>query len=232
MFVDGFGNTTALSQDLENALTTSGSPTHNINFGTALDVSGTISPSVSISQALYVGAIHTTRAVSLTLNFKESASITVDNDFVVGSIPVTISASLSSSDRDVINKGGTVVRTLISTDYFNAVPNFKDSLTLNLTGGGLKYGGVLYSVFKDGTHTYYDFNDVTFDDKNKYVTVKSGAQSLNLVNGEYYAVFSGVAEGGASVKYLSIVATPEPGTATLSLIALVGLVARRRRRAA
>ncbi|MGN0820194.1 MAG: PEP-CTERM sorting domain-containing protein, partial [Akkermansia sp.] len=106
------------------------------------------------------------------------------------------------------------------------------SLTLNLTGGGLKYGGVLYSVFKDGTHTYYDFNDVAFDDSNKYVTVKSGAQSLNLVNGEYYAVFSGVAEGSASVKYLSIVATPEPGTATLSLIALVGLVARRRRRAA
>ena len=235
MFGDGYGNKVAISDELKSAFTTSGGTTHNLNFGTA-DAKPSTTPSVSISEALYVGEIHTTRANSLTLNFNEAGSITASGQFNVGSIPVSISASLSTSEKNALSNGETVTRTLVTTDYFETVPNFKDSLTLNIQADGLSYGGLLYSVYADGTHTYYSFDDVTFNtntNPNRYASVKSGATAYELEAGKYYSVLSGTQGNGASVKYLSFVATapiPEPTTATLSLLALAGLAARRRRR--
>ena len=235
MFVDGWGNAVAIDGTVKSELTTTGGTSHNINFGTA-DNGPTISPSVAISEALYVSQVATTRAASLTIDFNESGSITASSAFNVGSIPVSISASLSSSEQNTLSNGGTVVRNLITTDYFETVPNFKNSFTLNVTGGSLTYGGLIYSVYKDGAHTYYDFDDVTFNadgNVNRYASVKSGATAIELEAGKYYSVLSGTLNSGASVKYLSFVATapiPEPTTATLSLVALAGLAARRRRK--
>lgn len=236
MFVNGVGNTVAINETLREQLTTAGGTTHNINFGTA-DGGASISPSVSISEALYASQVATTRATSLTIDFKESGSITASSSFTVGSIPVKISASLSSSDQNILSGGGTVVRNLITTDFFETVPNFKDSFTLNLQADGLTYGGLLYSVYTNGTHTYYSFDDVTFNTSgnnvNRYASVKNNATAFVLEAGKYYSVLSGTAVNGASVKHLSFVATapiPEPTTATLSLLALAGLAARRRRK--
>lgn len=235
MFVDGNGNKVAISDELKSVLTTSGGTLHNLNFGTADGASTT--PSVSISEALYVAQIHTTRADSLTINFKEAGSITASSAFNIGSIPVNISASLSTSEKNALSNGETVTRTLVTTDYFETVPNVKDSITLNIQADGLSYGGLLYSVYSNGSHTYYSFDDVTFNTTgnfpNRYASVKSGATAYELEAGKYYSVLSGTQSGGAAVKYLSFVATspiPEPTTATLSLLALAGLAARRRRK--
>lgn len=234
MFVDGYGDQVKVSSDLETAFTTSGGTTHNLNFGT--DESGTASPSVSISDVLYVGDVHTTRATSLTINFGETGRINAVGPFNVGAIPVTLSAMLSDSEKDALSNGDTVVRTLITTNYFETVPNFKGSLTLNIEAEGLTYGGLVYSVYSGGNHTYYSFDDVTFNtgsNANRYASVKDGAKAYELEAGKYYTVLSGSQSSGASVKQLSFVATapvPEPTTATLSLLALAGLAARRRRR--
>lgn len=84
-------------------------------------------------------------------------------------------------------------------------------LTLNITGGALTYGGLIYSLYADGTHTYYSFDDVTFNTSSnagRYVTVNTDdASVLKLEAGKYYTVLSGTATSGASVKQLSFVAT-------------------------
>lgn len=234
MFNDGYGANVAVSTDLETALTTAGNTSNSLNFGTAQ--SGTASPSVSISDALYVDQVHTTRAASLTLNFNEGGSITAGGMFNIGSISVNLKASLSGTETESLNNGGTVVRTLITTDYFETVPNFKDTLTLSIDAEGLTYGGLIYSVYSEGSHTYYSIDDVTFNTSGnvgRYASVASNATTLELEAGKYYSVLSGTAASGASVKHLSFVATapiPEPATATLSLLALAGLATRRRRK--
>lgn len=236
MFGDGYGAKVAISDELKSAFTTSGSSTHNLNFGTATDGS-TATPSVSISEALYVGQVQTTRADSLTINFNEAGSITSSGQFKVGSISVSLSASLSTSEKNALSNGEIVTRTLVTTDYFETVPNFKNSLTLSIQADGLSYGGLLYSVYSNGSHTYYSFDDVTFktdgNAPNRYASVNDGASAYELKAGKYYSVLSGTQGNDASVKYLSFVATapiPEPTTATLSLLALAGLAARRRRK--
>ena len=236
MFVDGNGNKVAISDELKSVLTTSGGTLHNLNFGTA-DGGAPINTSVSISDALYVNQIHTTRSESVTIHFNEAGSLNASAQWSIGSIPVNISASLSSSEQNALSNGETITRTLATVDYFDTVPNFKDSLTLNIQADGLSYGGLLYSVYSNGSHTYYSFDDVTFNTTgnfpNRYASVKSGATAYELEAGKYYSVLSGTQSGGAAVKYLSFVATapiPEPTTATLSLLALAGLAARRRRK--
>ncbi len=234
MFVDGNGNKVAISDEPKSTLTTEGSTTHNLNFGA---VSGpSIDSSVSISEALYVNQIHTTNAKSVTINFNEAGSLNANAQWSIGSIPVNISASLSSSEQNALSNGETITRTLATVNYFDTVPNFKDSLTLNIQADGLSYGCLLYSVYDNGTHTYYSFDDVTFNTggnfPNRYASVSSTASPYELEAGKYYAVLSGTQANGAAVKYLSFVAAapiPEPTTATLSLLALAGLAARRRR---
>ncbi|MGN0865839.1 MAG: hypothetical protein ACI4P8_06805 [Akkermansia sp.] len=233
MFVNGTGGQVAVSDTPKSAFTTSEGTHHNLNFGASSW--NTAAPSVSISEALYVDQINTERATSLTINFNEAGSITASKEFSVSSsLPVSISASLSTSEKNALSNGETVTRTLVTTDYFETVPNFKDTLTLSIQADGLSYGGLLYSVYANGSHTYYSFDDVTFGtDKapNRYVTVKTTASAYELEAGKYYTVLSGTQETGASVKYLSFVATaPEPATATLSILALAGLMARRRRK--
>ena len=233
MFVGGEGETVAKSDALKSAFTTPGSTTHNLNFGA--NNGNTAASSVSISEALYVGQIHTTRADSVTINFNEAGSITASAEFSVSSsLPVRLSASLSTSEKNTLSNGGTVTRTLVTTNYIDTVPNFKDSLTLSIQADGLSYGGLLYSVYENGSHTYYSFDDVTFntgEHANRFATVKSTASAYELEAGKYYSVLSGTQSNDAPVKYLSFVATaPEPATATLSILALTGLMARRRRK--
>lgn len=79
---------------------------------------------------------------------------------------------------------------------------------------------------------YYNASDVTFN--GIYVTVNSGAESVTLADGACYTTLMIAATSSASVKGLGFVVTapsvPEPTTATLGLLALAGLAARRRRK--
>ena len=117
---------------------------------------------------------------------------------------------------------GVTERTLITSDYLKI-----SSLTLNITAPtGYTSGGLVYEY----NNSYYASNDVTMNGSG-YCTIKSDASAIELADGMVYTVADIRGKSGASIKGLSLLATaavPEPTTATLSLLALAGLAARRR----
>lgn len=143
------------------------------------------------------------------------------------------SATLSTAELNLLNAGKAVNRTLISVGYFAldqmSLSQMANAMTLTLSGASLNYGGCLYSVTSNGNTTYYNISDVTYS--GNHGTLSSTATAVELAKGTYYTVFGATSNSGASLKTISYVATiPEPTTATLSLLALAGLAARRRRK--
>ena len=146
---------------------------------------------------------------------------------------ITLSAEFSSAELAILENKETVSRTLISVGYINmyeeSLQDLDASLTLKVTGANLLDGGSLFSVTSEGITTYYSLDDVTMS--GNHATLKEGATAVELASGSLYTVYGATAISGASIKTISYVATaiPEPATATLSLLALAGLAARRRR---
>lgn len=130
---------------------------------------------------------------------------------------LTLNAGLLNGDSE---------RTLIRCDYLKI-----SSLTLNITApSGYADGGLVYEY----NNSYYSGSDVTMTSSG-YCTIADGATAIQLAEGTVYTVADIRGISGASIKGLSLLATaaapvPEPTTATLSLLALAGLAARRRRK--
>ena len=147
-----------------------------------------------------------------------------------GSIILSKSDAVFSSNAVTsltLNAGlltGETERTLITCDYLKI-----NSLTLNITApAGYENGGLVYKY----NNAYYASSDVTMNGSG-YCSIKNGATAIELADGNVYTVADIRGNSGASIKGLSLLSTapiPEPTTATLSLIALAGLAARRRRK--
>ncbi|MBR5875439.1 MAG: PEP-CTERM sorting domain-containing protein [Akkermansia sp.] len=127
----------------------------------------------------------------------------------------------------------TGTHTLMSADYININFLNSDWLTLNITTPeGYKEGGLIF--YCANSDAYYSASDMVKTTDGSYFKPKANAQSLTLFNDTVYTVarMNSTIQQNGSVKNLSLkVGTaPEPTTATLSLLALAGLAARRRRR--
>ncbi|MGN0836189.1 MAG: hypothetical protein ACI4OS_02005 [Akkermansia sp.] len=92
---------------------------------------------------------------------------------------------------------------------------------MSFTYGNWNDGGVVYQL--DGK--YYATGNVAWDDTAKVLYAKDCAEEISLETGTSYVVID-------KTQLISLTVTaPEPATATLSLLALVCVVARRRRQA-
>lgn len=133
--------------------------------------------------------------------------------------------SSNSATALTLNAGllsGATERTLITCDYLKV-----NSITLNITTpSDYNYGGLVYKY--DGSY----YSNVTMNTSG-YCTINDVTKAIELEDGKVYTVADIRGTSGASIKGLSLLATapiPEPTTATLSLLALAGLAARRRRK--
>lgn len=158
-----------------------------------------------------------------TLNLGNSGSL-VANTGAGKSIKcgsMTINAGLNTGETS---------HSLVTSDYINYT-----TLTLNITTpNGYKNGGLVF--YYANSNAYYSANDVTRATNGNYYSVKNGAEAIELYNDTVYTIAKMNANNTqtASIKNLSLAIgtdpIPEPSTATLSLLALAGLAARRRRK--
>ncbi len=167
--------------------------------------------------------------VTLTLNIK--GDLDVRNRVVLGkgdSFKANIKTDITTSELTTLAEDGTVSRWVLTTDF---VENFSTSRVALTLGGldGYADGGLVIDYNGD----YYSFSDATVNGSG-YVNLSSTATAIELADETVYTTIMVTATGtNASVKGVGFVATaliPEPTTATLSLLALAGLAARRRRK--
>ena len=178
-----------------------------------------------------------TANTSLTLNIQNTLNAT--NNFKLAqtgdSSTVTVATTITDTELSTLDATGTASRWVVTADIFNNIAAFvtNNHIALTLNGiTGYADGGFVF----DCNGTYYAAADVTFS--GDYATVNTGATALDLADGTLYTTLKVTANSGASVKGIGYVLTkktasdsvPEPTTATLSLLALAGLAARRRRR--
>jgi len=177
-----------------------------------------------------------TANTSLTLNIQNTLNAT--GNFKLASTgassTITVATTITDTELSTLDATGTASRWIVTADIFGNIGTFvtNNHISLTLKGiTGYADGGLVI----DCNGTYYAAADVTFTD-NAYVT--TGATALDLADGTLYTTLKVTANSGASVKGIGYVLTkktasdsvPEPTTATLSLLALAGLAARRRRR--
>ncbi len=204
----GLGNTYANSNILE-SITTVGNKDYNLTF----DDTGAVS--FIVNESLYFNQIYTTGAVtSYTITFGANGSLnaaTKKDQTWGGSIQftqnATVTLNIGVSEEQLANTtaGEIFKRTVInSTDTLkNAIWNVTDKLTVNAIGlNGYENVGLVADVTTLQAGQY------------GYMKVLSGDEN----------------SGGADGISLVFKAIPEPTTATLSLLALAGLAARRRRK--
>ena len=175
-----------------------------------------------------------TANTSLTFDVKNTLTATNNIKLAQTGANSTLSVATTITDAEqaAIDTTGFASRWVVSADIFNNISSFVTNNHISLTLNGLTgyaNGGYIY----DYNGTYYAASDVTFS--GDYASVKAGAVALDLADGTIYTKLKIAATGGASVKGIGFVATaapsvPEPTTATLSLLALAGLAARRRRK--
>jgi hypothetical protein len=171
----------------------------------------------------------TTTNTTVTFNIQNVLAASGEMKLATGADgTLNVNTSLTLGEMATLEDTGVVSRQVITADMFSSISS--KTITLTLTGmAGYKAGGVIF--YQSASGKYYNYSDVTFS--GNYASVKSGAAALDLADGTIYTTLKIGADSGASVKGIGFVATaliPEPTTATLSLLALVGLAARRRRK--
>ena len=163
------------------------------------------------------GTLNLNRNISTLhdLTFGESGQI--QGVYNIGTKKTTLSITLSAADAVAAAKeGGFYTQSLISGEVWNA-EKITDAV-VSVTGADYANGGLLY--LQDGIY----YNTATFSNN----TWTMGTQAELMANAAYLVVGTTQGEGNWNVS-LSALVTPEPATATLSLLALAGLAARRRR---
>ncbi len=251
----GNGNQRA-SKSVGEAIKTAGNTDYTLNFNvTDRDANSfAVNDAMYLNQ---ITTTTETTSYSLSIAFGANGSITCGSSINLGSHVagrtkdgvfkdgvLTLSATLSDAEVAALAAGDDVSRTLITTDYFTntAFADLKNNTTLTLTGTDATYDGVILGVTNSsGDIAYYDASDVETQYSGvggtQYVRAKSTAEALELEAGKSYIVIgidesiTGGSVGYSSMKRVSylVKAVPEPTTATLSLLALAGLCARRRR---
>ena len=215
----------------------------SLKTGSVTTLNAKAGATFAVDGSLRVASLNASGTGTATVDFGTSGHInngtgTVDQKLAMSiaqGTALTFSVTLSDAEITSLADGTAVSRTFITTDFISGVSGeAMGAITLDVQGvQGYANGGTLFSVFSDGNHTYYNWNDVTFTSGANnawYATVKDGAVAATLNANTSYLVFSGTAASGASIKYVSYLVVPEPTTATLSLLALAGLAARRRRK--
>ena len=159
---------------------------------------------------------------STTIKFN-GGTLTSHGPMNFGSSTITLDVSAIAAEDDISKT------TLLSSDRIFGFGSAFNKLTLS--GGRMGYKGVLF--YNRNTSTYYSSTDIILSGQdNNYYSVKTGATAVTIDESAWgsYLVADITANADASIKSLSYLnVTPEPATATLSLLALAGLAARRRR---
>ncbi len=157
--------------------------------------------------------------LSTTLNLGENGKFEViNNSFSTGkNTSITLNAVLRKGETD---------RVLVDATSANRFIN-AGSITLNISSAdNYTNGGLVYEY--EGS--YFSSSDVT--NNAGRLTIADGADAMTLASDTLYTVVSAydLDTGKPVFNKISLMVVPEPTTATLSLLALAGLAARRRRR--
>lgn len=226
--------------------TNSGSATHSLGLGVGSQLNtpngytrimgSTATIEMAKDSSINASRIAFSGGSNITINMAEGALIHSNNEIALGSVSTTLSICTSITAAEAAQLISTtpvvVSRDLVTADYIQNLNGQNVSVTLTNIEEveNMTYGGMLAKVIPNGSGTvsYYNWSDVTLT--GGYLYVNDGAQAVELEIGKAYGYVTMYAEGGAAAKAIGFVAcAPEPATATLSLLALAGLVARRRR---
>ncbi|MBQ3526896.1 MAG: PEP-CTERM sorting domain-containing protein [Akkermansia sp.] len=173
-----------------------------------------------------------TANASLTFDIanKLTATDAIKLPTVVASSNIYVKTAITDAELTSLETIGQASRWIVEADIIHSIGAYvtNNHLTLTLSGlSGYANGGFIF----DCNGKYYAASDVSFS--GNYATVSGTATELELADGTLYTTLKITATEGASVKgigYLATATVPEPTTATLSLLALAGLAARRRRK--
>ena len=176
----------------------------------------------TFDDVITLDSVNNTLEFSYTLYVGDNACSTVT---FIGSDKAIVTGVGGYSDQKGVGFGTTATTT-------GKFYNFKDE-----TNGG-------HTVKTDSWTKVYNYSTlpltadvtgcVTFDGSEYTLTLSCGESTNTLSLGKSFdvqsLVISGNGSGGANVSNLKLAVVPEPATATLSLLALAGLAARRRRK--
>lgn len=176
---------------------------------------------------------------SNVLNLDITGTFTITGEFKGvgnGNGSVNITTTLSSEELTSLFKGTEVSRDVVSNGMDGFLNNLNPSkLTLSIGNlpDGVSFGGLLAKVSTGSGITYYNAGDVNFS--NGYWSIKTGASAVELAANTAYGYTTVTAPNGAAPRMVGFVANytapvPEPATGSLSLLALAGLCARRRKK--
>lgn len=192
-------------------LKTVGSTAYNLVFSPTSDSSVSVyNPSFALNDAIYLNSltIGTSQPTSYTIAFGTNGSITTAQNINFGTAVTafTFSASMTDAQLAELATGAVVTRDLLTGKANWGIWNYGDRGTKNFTvdnvGDSYAYVGKVTDVAAMAEGTYgYVYTDT------------SGTDKVTLV-----------------VKGIAAPSVPEPTTVTLSLLALSGLAARRRRK--
>lgn len=184
----------------------------------------TVGESVNIKQIDGYGL--TTADATLTMNVQGALNISSELKRPAGQLNIV--TTITDQEHAALYENGTTSRWVVTTDVVRNFSTSTTSLTLNgLTG--YQDGGFL--VFYNDN--YYSMSDVTAT--GIYLKLSQNAVAINVDDLDAGRIYTTLKITGqnvdASVKGIGFLVTvPEPATATLSLLALAGLAARRRRK--
>lgn len=198
-------------------LTTEGNTNYNIVFYDPWAFNYTETPNFTLMQAIYVNHIRTyggSGITAVTINMDHSGSMNAADTMDFGSdlTTLTLMATLSDAQIAQLSNGEVITRTLLAAG--NGILNYNDSVATNLTLSGVEgynFVGQVISAdqLKEGEYGYVYSDTETADSISMVIKGKNGSAE-------------GPDSGDGNV--------PEPTTATLSLMALAALAARRRRK--
>ena len=135
-----------------------------------------------------------------------------------------VNTELTDTELTTFNTANRVSRWVVTCD--NGINNFDpDKITLTFQGfeDYAKGGHVV-----DYNGTFYAVSALTLSG-GFYTLDTSEANEIELAANTIYTTYKMIGTSGATIQGIGFLIVPEPATATLSLLALCGLCARRRR---
>ena len=181
-----------------------GDTTYDLTFASKKD-SNVRTPSFALNDAIYLNSLTVgdENPTSFTIDFGTAGSITTAQNINFGQNiqHFTLSASMTDEQLIALEAGEIVTRTLMTGNANYGIWNFGDKGTKN----------VLINNLEGYT----------------YVGAVKSADVLEA--GQYGYIYSDSASVDSVALVVKGLSIPEPTTATLSLLALAGLAARRRR---